>query len=158
MVAGAAEVHLGFVSLGFPDGKDWILGKGGLGRPFSVRFVLGNDGEAPIRLWNAKDAEGLRCPSIRLTNTDGKVIVLRPEAPNARSGVPGSVELAPHQTIAIELDLLRMIGTRSLAPGAYRLQGIYENRVTDTAFVKGLWTGEIRSMTETIRIVAPDVR
>ena len=157
-MASAAEVHLGFVSLAFPDGKNWILGKGGLGRPFSLRFVLGNEGEAPIRLWNPKDAEGLRCPSIRLTDTEGKAIVLRPEAPNARSGVPGSIELAPHQTLAIELDLLRMIGTHSLAPGEYKLQGTYENRVADTAFVKGLWTGEIRSATETIRIVAPDVR
>jgi hypothetical protein len=159
-VAAAAEhasAGLTFLRVDLPDGKTWTLGQRGIGRPFMAVLLLSNEGQTPIKLWDHKNSEGAQSPGVILTDAKGQETILRP-APIARAaGFPTVETLQPHGVIGIELELLRLIGQRGLPPGAYKLKGIYENKLkNETDFIKGeVWTGRIESAPVEIAIVAP---
>ena len=133
-----ADQNLEFLRLELPDGKSWVLGAGGIGRPFLVKLLLVNRGQTTFNLWDPRDAEGSEAARIALTDGLGRRTVLAPAAPAARSGVPGALPVRANQVVAIELDLLRLIGTRSLAPGEYKIQGLYENHIGRSPFIQDL--------------------
>ena len=142
-----------------PDGAKWILGNGGIGRPFKARLLLVNQGKEPVTIWDYQNSEGSQCPGVILTDEKGKETILRPAVMERITGVPSAIVIPPTQTIAIELELLRLIGERGLPPGKYRLKGFYENKLkNDKSFIKSeVYLGRIESEPVEITIGAPKV-
>lgn len=133
-----------------PDGHTWRLAPGGMGRPFIVRFLLINHSGTPVHLWDPDNSEGSQNPSVILTASDGTGVTLTPP-PVERSGVATSITIGPDKTFSINLELLRLIGDKSLPPGAYSVKGIYENHLGDR--FRDIWTGRIESDRLSISIV-----
>lgn len=138
-----------------PDGKMWTLGDKGVGRPFMARLVLRNRGKAAIRIWDPANSEGSSCPRIVLTDFTGKETVLQQTPVERSAGVPTCWTIEANQVVKIDLELLRLIGEHSLPEGTYKLQGIYQNGLADSDPIKGVWTGQIASPVQEIKIVAP---
>jgi hypothetical protein len=140
----------------FPDGTRWTLGEGGLGRPFMVRLVLTNDGPEPVRIWDPHNSEGASCPRVALTDPQKRETILLPPGIARAAGIPTTVTLKPQEVFVIELDLLRLIDERGLAPGKYQLQGRYENDLKEAGFgIKDVWTGKLSSELQAMEIVRP---
>ncbi len=148
---------LNLLKVDLPDGGKWILGEGGVGRPFMATLLLDNPGKTPVTLWDHQNSEGAQCPGVVLTDPKGKQTVLQPPAIARAGGIPTVVTIQPHGVMRIELELLRLIGERGLPPGKYQLRGFYENKLkNDFGFIKAeVWTGWIESEAVTIEIVAP---
>src|SRR3984957_17059267 len=142
-----------------PDGTKWILGTGGIGRPFKASILLVNQGKEPVTIWDYQNSEGAQCPGVILTDEKGKETILLPPPFLRLAGVPSVITIPPTQIIAIELELLRLIGERGLPPGKYRLKAFYENKLkNDKTFIKSdVWLGRIESEAVEITIVAPKV-
>jgi len=138
-----------------PDGGTWILAEGGIGRPFAVRFVLSNRGEAAITLWDADGSEGRGCFHVILTDTKGNETLLQPEPVERSAGVPTAMTLNPGQKLPINFDLLRLIGEKSPAAGDYQLRLEYRNELAQAGPVKQVWTGQIASASKPLKIVPP---
>ena len=73
--------------------------------------------------------------------------------------MPSVIAIPPTQIVAIELELLRLIGERGLPPGKYRLKAFFENQLkNDKVFIKSeVWVGRMESEPVEITIVAPKV-
>jgi sulfatase modifying factor 1 len=142
-----------------PDGTKWTLGDGGIGRPFKATLLLVNRGKRPVTIWDYQNSEGAQCPGVILTDEKGKETILRPPPFPRLAGVPTVITIPPTQIIAIELELLRLIGERGLPPGKYRLKAFYENELkNDKVFIKSeVWVGRMESELVEITIVAPKV-
>jgi formylglycine-generating enzyme required for sulfatase activity len=158
-VVAQPQVGLAFLRADLPDGTTWTLGNGGIGRPFKARLLLVNQGKEPVTIWDYQNSEGAQCPGVILTDEKGKETILRPAPIERITGVPSAITIPPTQTIAIELELLRLIGERGLPPGKYRLKGFYENKLkNDKSFIKSeVWLGRIESDPVEITIVAPKI-
>ena len=142
--------------VGLPDGTTWTLGRKAVGRPFLVQILLANEGDGPIRLWDPKSTEGMGCPSVVLTDSAGKATVLKPVPMPRAGGVPTFVTLDPGKTLILELELLRLVGPMSLAPGRYTLTAIYQNRFESSGQVANVWTGKIQGELKRITVVLPE--
>jgi hypothetical protein len=151
--AGGLEI----LRVELPDGATWTLGPGGVGRPFRVRILLVNRGGEPLRIWDPANSEGSQAPIVVLTGAGGRRTVLRPP-PFERSGAPTVWTIEPQQLRAIELDLLRLVGERSLEPGTYTLQAGYENALPAVGGMGGVWTGRVASEGQEVRVVRPPGR
>jgi hypothetical protein len=146
---------LQLLALDLRDGTSWVLGPGGLGRPFLARMLLTNIGDAPLRIWDPDNSEGSQCPSIILSDAKGKDIELRPAPIERSSGVPTVWTINPKQVVAINLEMLRLVGTNSPPPGTYKIRAFYRNTEADSATIKGVWTGHIGTDPVEIKIVLP---
>ncbi|MBN8247209.1 MAG: hypothetical protein J0L84_07165 [Verrucomicrobia bacterium] len=146
---------LGIVGIATPDGEQWTLGARGIGRPFSVRVVLGNQGATDLRVWRPDSADGVGLVEVVLTDSLGDSIPLR-WAPKPRFGRPSPMLLKPHETAVYTLELLRADGIDSLRPGNYRLTAQYRVPASEDARTSGVWSGEAVSDTLNIRIVRPE--
>ena len=142
-----------------PDGTTWILGDGGIGRPFMAWLLLVNEGKQPVTIWDYQNSEGACCPGVILTDEKGKETILRPAPTAQAAGIPSIITIEPHQIVRIELELLRLIGKHGLPPGPYKLKGFYENKLkNDEVFIKkAVWVGRIESKPVEFTIVAPKV-
>jgi hypothetical protein len=150
-----ANKDLDLLRVDLPDGTTWTLGDKGVGRPFMASLLLCNKGKAAIRIWDPTNSEGSACPRITLTDATGKETVLQ-KAPIERSaGAPTIWTIEPNQVIKIDLELLRLIGEHSLPAGTYKLRAFYQNTLADSDPIKGVWTGQIASPVQEIKIVAP---
>ena len=101
-----------------------------------------------MKSWDYQNSEGAQCPGVILTDEKGKETVLLPPPFPRLAGVPSVITIPPTQIIAIELELLRLIGERGLPPGKYRLKAFYENKLkNDKSFIKSdVWLpGRIES-------------
>jgi len=145
------------IELQLPDGHDWVLDKGGLGRPFLARLVLVNWGPESIRVWTPEVGEGRLCPSVSLTNRlSGHLVVLRPRLSPVPDGIASFSTIKPGEVKSIELELLRLIGECSPPEGIYMTTAHYISTIDRSGtLVKGVWTGSIKSGVEEVRIVAP---
>ena len=152
-----AAAGLGFLKVDLPAGAKWILGAGGIGRPFEATLLLDNQGKTPVMIWDYKNSEGAQCPGVILTDAKGNKTVLQPPPIARAAGMPTVITIQPHGVIRIELELLRLIGERGLPPGRYQLRGFYENKLkNEFDFIKAeVWTGRLESEAVEIEIVAP---
>jgi len=151
----AAVSDLSFASIELLDGERFILAEGGIGRPFLVRLLLVNRGETPLRLWQPGTGEADACPAVLLADGDGEEIVLRVPPTLRVTGVPQATALEPGRLLRIDLDLLRLVGGGSPAPGGYRLRGLYESVIPRSMGVEGVWTGRLLSEPREIVIERP---
>ena len=153
-----AQPQAGLASLrvDLPDGTKWILGNGGIGRPFKARLLLVNRGKESVTIWDYQNSEGAQCPGVILTDEHGKKTILRPPPMLRLAGVPSVITIQADGVIAIELELLRLIGENGLPPGKYRLKAFYENKLAnDKVFIKSkVWVGRMESESVEITIVA----
>lgn len=142
-----------------PDGAKWILGDGGIGRPFKARLLLTNRGKEPLTIWDYQNSEGAQCPGVILTDEKGKETILRPPSFPRLAGVPSVITIPADGVIAVELELLRLIGERGLPSGKYRLKAFFENELkNDQVFIKAeVWVGRIESEPLEITIVSPKI-
>jgi hypothetical protein len=148
------EKGLELLRVELPDGRNWILGTGGIGRPFMVRLLLTNRGTTTLKIWDPRNSEGSQCPGVILIDTQSQQTVLQPPVVS-RSGVPSIWTIEPDQVVMIELDLLRLIGKRSVPPGEYRLQGLYQNALSQSFTTTGVWVGLVASDPVLIQVIAP---
>ena len=154
--AAPPEKSLEFVRLELSDGTSWILGEGGVGRPFLARLVLANNGKRPITIWDPTGAEGSSCPQVVLADAKGRETILRPRAVARAAGVPMGRTLAPTEVFAIELELLRLVDVNSPPPpGEYTIRAIYRSEAIENPFIKDIWTGTIQSDRLAMKIVLP---
>lgn len=153
------QAGLALLRSDLPDGAKWTLGKGGIGRPFNARLLLVNQGKEPVTIWDYQNSEGSQCPGVVLTDEKGRETILRPAMMERITGVPSAITIPPTQTIAIELELLRLIGERGLPPGKYKLKGFYENKLkNDKVFILSeVWLGRIEGEPVEITILAPKI-
>jgi hypothetical protein len=156
-VVAQPPAGLAILRVDLPDGTKWTLGDGGIGRPFKARLLLVNQGKDPVTIWDYQNSEGAQCPGVMLTDEKGKETILLPPPFPRLAGVPTVITIPPTQIIAIELELLRLIGERGLPPGKYRLKAFYENKLkNDKVFIKSeVWVGRMESEPVEITIVAP---
>jgi hypothetical protein len=151
----AADVSdLSFASIELLDGERWILAEGGIGRPFGVRLLLVNRGKTGLRLWQPGTGEADACPAVLLAD-DWEENVLRAPPTLRVTGVPQATVLEPGRLLRIDLDLLRLVGGASPAPGGYRLRGLYESVIPRSMGVEGVWTGRLLSEPREIVIERP---
>jgi len=140
-----------------PDGDKWVLGENGIGRPFLARLTLSNQGEEDIRVWNPTGSEGRVSPSIVLTNSKTtRQFLLRPHFVNRTTGPATFEVIKPHESIGIDLELLRLVDEEcSPSAGNYNMSAYYQNEIERGGIVKDIWKGRIMSETHEIQIVAP---
>jgi hypothetical protein len=153
-VAHSAEPTLEIVGTAVPDGTNWTLGDGGIGRPFSVRIVLGNRSKTPVRIWRPDSPDGSHLAWVTLSDSEGHETKLEwPAIP--RFGLPSSLSVEPNGTAVYNLELLRAQGITDLKPGTYRLVAHYANTTAADGQSQGVWTGEIASQPLVIKIQRP---
>lgn len=150
----AAAASLEIVGVSAPDGTVWTLGSRGVGRPFSVRIVLGNRSKGALRIWRPESADGAHLAWVTLRDQAGRETKLEwPAKP--RFGLPSSMVLESNGTAVYTLELLRAQDITNLTPGTYQLVAHYANRTGGDGQSQGVWTGELASEPLTIRIVSP---
>ncbi len=143
--------------LALPDGNTWVLGEHGVGKPFMARLLLDNRGKTPVTIWDYRNTEGSSAPGVTLTDAQGNSTILRPPPMERAAGVPTVITIQPTQVIAIELELLRLVGERDLPPGKYKLSAFNENKFKNASpFVKAeVWMGHIEAEPVEITIAGP---
>jgi hypothetical protein len=147
---------LAFVRLDLDDGRRWILGEGGIGRPFLARLVLANNAKNPIKIWHPLETEGSGCARVVLTDALGRETVLQPPIIPRFAGVAMGRTIAPSEVLTIELELLRLIDVNAPPPpGDYKIQAFYESPADPETKTRGIWTGTLHSDAIPITIVAP---
>jgi hypothetical protein len=92
-----------------------------------------------------------------VTDAAGKETILRPPLKERITGVPGVWTFNAQIVRGISLDLLRLIGERSLPEGRCSIRAFYENTLPNNGpFIQGpVWTGRIESRPVEIEIVLP---
>ncbi len=157
--ADGAEKSLEFVRLDLPDGTNWVLGEGGIGRPFLARLVLANNGRRPIQIWDPAGSEGSVCPLVVLADAQGRETIIRPKPVLRLAGVATARTLAAGDVVVIDLELLRLVDEESPPPpGDYTIRAIYANRLDQAFPITGVWTGTIQSNRQAMKIIAPSGR
>lgn len=130
-------------------GEVWSLGAG----PFGVRFVLSNESEGPIMLWDPSSVEGRPCARLRFDSPEGGVRELSLPAVG-RSGAPTTITLEPGGERSIVLELTALAGANDLGAGQYRIEVVYENDLSSAMGAADVWTGRIVSETREIELRA----
>lgn len=142
--------------IGLPDGRQWVLGKDGIGRPFSVRLLLLNRSDETMMIWDPNNTEGASAAGIILTDGKNRQTVLRPVGIERSAGVPTVITIAPDGVFSLDLDLLRLTGQNSLPAGNYSIKGEYRNNVKGEGPFENVWTGRIVSESSEITITSPE--
>ena len=139
-----------------PDGREWIVGDRGIGRPFLARLILVNDSRKPIKFWDPSGSEGSLCPSVVMDDGMGHEVVFRPPPVARAAGVPSTVTIQPSQSLTIDLELLRLVKPKSPpVAGEYTLHAVYESAVSTFPGFQDVWSGKLRSEPLEITVVSP---
>jgi len=149
-----SAASLEIVGISTPDGNTWTLGSDGVGKPFSVRIVLGNRSKGPLRIWRPESADGAHLASVTLRDSSGGETKLE-WPPIPRFGLSSSMVIETNGTAVYTLELLRAKDITKLTPGTYQLVAHYGNRTSDDGQSQGVWTGNITSKPLNITIVKP---
>jgi len=150
-----SENGLELLRVELPDGQEWALGKGAVGRPFIARLLLINRGDGPLRIWDPLNSEGSQCASVELTDQTGQKTVLRMPALERSAGTPSFVLLEPNEVVKIDNELLRATFETIPPPGSYTLTATYENALERSGPIKNVWTGRLSSPPQKVQIVDP---
>jgi len=138
-----------------PDGDRWLLGERGLGRPFVARLLLTNRGETPLKIWHPDCTEGSAAAGVWLIPGDGKKLILRRKPVERAAGVATAKTIKPNEVVRIDLELLRLIDSKSPAAGTYRVVGVYENDLPRVEQIT-VWSGRLEKAADhAISIVRP---
>jgi hypothetical protein len=150
-----SENGLELLRVELPDGQEWALGKGAVGRPFIARLLLINRSDGPLRIWDPLNSEGNQCVSLELTDQTGQKTVLRMPAIERSAGVPTVVLIEPNEVVRIDNELLRANFQAIPRPGSYTLTVTYENMLDSSGPIEGVWTGRLTSPPQQIQVFDP---
>lgn len=124
----------------------------GQGRHFHV--VVTNVSDRPLRLWRDWCSWGYFALSFVATGEDGRRVTIRKKDREWSKNFPDSILVPPGEHLVLEVSFDDSIWQDTPLPEpsrsrAVKLQAVYEIQPDEETAKRGVWTGQVRSTSET---------